>query len=229
MGLRRLLRSWERRRLFGMLAPAIIQRSTSQLQQDLWVLAETKCKRGGFFVEIGAFDGVNHSNTYLLEKEFGWEGILVEPNPDCFDSLRKNRSALISTNAIHSRTCVVEFAQVKGKPALSTLAEHRDADRHAAFRRANCRVISVEAITLDELTKRHNVRREIDYLSIDTEGSELEIISDFDFAKHRVRLLSVEHNNTSREGEVERLLIGAGFKRVFRRLSQFDAWYRRTW
>jgi hypothetical protein len=90
------------------------------------------------------------------------------------------------------------------------------------------KVIRIEAVTLGDLIERCDVRREVDYLSIDTEGSELEILSSFDLQRHRVGLLSVEHNNTSRERDVDELLVGAGFQRVFRRVSRFDAWYRRV-
>ena len=66
--------------------------SHAQMFQDLWALFETDMKRGGYFVEFGATDGREISNTYLLEKDYGWQGILAEPNPVWHDALRTNRA-----------------------------------------------------------------------------------------------------------------------------------------
>jgi FkbM family methyltransferase len=202
--------------------------STAQLHQDLWVLAETKRKRGGYFVEVGAFDGIELSNTYLLEKEFGWTGILVEPNPDCHAPLRQHRAATISTKAISAKRGSVDFLRVQDEPEFSGIASHASDDNHARYRREHSDVISVETITLDDLLREHAAPPQIDYMSIDTEGNEFEMLSVFDFARHRVDLLSVEHNYGMREQAIEGLLREHGFRRVHRRISRFDAWYKRT-
>ena len=225
MGLRRLLRSWEHRRLLASV-PDLVQKSKAQLNQDIWVVGETNRKRGGFFVEIGAFDGIQHSNTYLLEKEFGWSGILVEPNPDCLASLKQHRSAAISTKAVSSEEGTVDFVRVREEPALSAVAVHADGDRHATQRR-DSDVIAVDTITLDDLLREHGAPGHIDFLSVDTEGNEYDILSSFDFSKYQIDLISVEHNHTPRELEIERLLHKFGFRRVHRRITRFDAWYKR--
>src|SRR5215472_7304519 len=64
----------------------------SQVGQDLWVFGEVfNEQRNGFFLDIGAGDGVDLSNTYILENRYGWRGICIEANPDAFEVLRKNR------------------------------------------------------------------------------------------------------------------------------------------
>ena len=68
----------------------------AQLFQDAWVIYELQFKRNGFFVEIGASDGVMSSNTFMLEKEFAWTGVLAEPHPVTGPRLRDNRSCYIS-------------------------------------------------------------------------------------------------------------------------------------
>ena len=65
-------------------------------------------------------------------------------------------------------------------------------------------------------------------MSIDTEGSELEILSAFDFGRWSVRLFSIEHNHTDREREIDALMARHGYRRVFAEFSQWDAWYRRA-
>jgi len=221
-----MLRNWQERRLLAS-ASGIAEKSKAQLHQDLWVLAETKRKRGGFFVEIGAYDGIEHSNTYLLEKEFGWTGILVEPNPEFHAALRERRSSVLSTKAAYSKPGKVDFVSAS-HGVLSGIAEHAFDDKHAELRREGGGVISVEAVTLNDLLKEHQAPKTIDYISIDTEGSELEILTAFDFTAFDVRLFSIEHNFTPREREIDGLLRRHGYRRVYRRASRFDAWYRRV-
>ena len=74
--------------------------SKSEFIQDLFVLNKLNFKRRGFFVEIGASDGENYSNTYLLEKKFGWNGILCEPNKNYIKQLKKKRNAYVVTKAV---------------------------------------------------------------------------------------------------------------------------------
>jgi hypothetical protein len=59
------------------LTPSLLEKSKAQLRQDLFVLSETHYKRNGYFVEFGAANGIDLSNTYLLETEFSWSGILA--------------------------------------------------------------------------------------------------------------------------------------------------------
>jgi hypothetical protein len=62
----------------------------------------------------------------------------------------------------------------------------------------------------------------IDYLSIDTEGSEFMILKDFDFARYTFRVITVEHNYTSQRRELFELLTSVGYQRVYPEISQFD-------
>ncbi|MDR2214600.1 MAG: hypothetical protein LBE59_02025, partial [Nevskiaceae bacterium] len=74
-----------------------IDQFKSQNRQDLFALCENGFKRNGYFVEFGATDGVNGSNSYLLEKSFGWQGIVAEPARCWHAQLRANRSCAIDT------------------------------------------------------------------------------------------------------------------------------------
>ena len=201
------------------------ERSYAQIWQDLWVCWELGEARDGYFVEFGATDGVTNSNTALLERDYGWHGILAEPNPACHPRVRHNRHAEIDARCLAARTGEqVEFLVVDD-PELSTIATYAGGDHFAEVRR-HAKSISVETVALNDLLATHEAPDTIDYMSIDTEGSEFEILSTFDFDRWRVRLFSIEHNNTGREPELDELLARQGYRRVFAEFSQWDGWYR---
>ncbi len=83
----------------------------------------------------------------------------------------------------------------------------------------------VPTITLNDLLLEAQAPREIDYLSIDTEGSELSILQAFDFDRWRVKLISVEHNKTPLRAEIHDLLAARNYRRKWTRLSGVDDWY----
>lgn len=205
------------------------RKSRSQLLQDVFVLSQTSFKRGGFFVEFGATDGIELSNTYLLEKHFGWNGILAEPAKCWHQSLQQNRVAALDTSCVWSKSGdLIEFREVEdGKnadPSLSTIRQFSKSDRHKKARR-HAEHYSVQTISLDDLLIRHQAPRMIDYLSIDTEGSEFEILSAFNFASFEIATISCEHNYTANRERIHDLLREYGYRRVLTDFSKFDDWY----
>ena len=169
--------------------------SPSQLGQDLWVLEWFSYKRGGFFVEFGATDGVLLSNTFLLEKEFGWNGLLAEPNPKFFEKLRTNRSQICSDECISASTGdTVDFVladEYGGIKDFSTNGMHKEKVKDYENQG---KVIQKDTISLNDFLLKHNAPENIDYLSIDTEGSEYSILKSFPFEKWNITLITVEHN-----------------------------------
>jgi FkbM family methyltransferase len=201
--------------------------SHAQLAQDLWVLFELGERRRGYFIEFGAGDGIRLSNTWLLERAFDWTGVLAEPNPEFHAALRRNRRCHISTYCIAGAgQAEVVFTQT-ADPHFATIERYADQDMHAA-RRASGTRITVPAQTLEDLLHGANAPRRIDYLSIDTEGSEYEILKDFDFAARDVHLVTVEHNFTDRREALHVLLTRHGFRQRFPGLTRFDDWYVNT-
>jgi FkbM family methyltransferase len=207
-----------------------LARTQSQILQDLWVLFMTREKRGGFFVEFGACDGILLSNTLLLERDFGWNGILAEPNPVWHQDLRRNRKCAISTECVYSRTGEeLAFMATETMPELSRIASLVPDDVHERNgARAQSHIFSAPTITLQHLLQKFSAPREIDYLSIDTEGSELEIIGAFDFAEYVFHLITVEHAGESQKRESIRCLLEKhGYTRWFPELTRWDDWYVR--
>ena len=200
--------------------------SKSQLKQDLFVLSELGFKRNGYFVEFGATNGLYLSNTYLLEKKFGWLGIVAEPLKSKYAELIRNRSCHIEDKCVWKNSGeLLKFLEANDQD-LSTIFEYQDKDLHRESRK-NGQISDVETISLNDLLKKYNAPRLIDYLSIDTEGSEFEILSNFNFEKYEFRVITVEHNYTNQREAIYNLLTSFGYKRKFEKLSEFDDWYIR--
>ncbi len=199
--------------------------SKAQLGQDLFALMESGFKKDGYFVEFGATDGISLSNTYLLEKEFNWTGILAEPSICWHDQLAMNRKSKIDKRCVWKKSGEkLSFIEVDNA-VLSTLNGFGEDDVHSV-RRKNNKSYIVESISLNDLLDYHKAPKIIDFLSIDTEGSELVILEGFDFSKYKFRTITVEHNFSKNRSEIYKLLTKAGYERVFEDLSSFDDWYK---
>lgn len=202
-----------------------LNKANSQLQQDLFVLGVLRCKQEGFYVEFGATDGIAISNTYLLETEFGWKGILVEPCKVWHRELFENRrGSIIETKCVwRNSSQKLEFCETN-ELELSTINSFKSSDNHG-YQRAKGKVYEVETISLLDLLQKHNAPEYIDFLSIDTEGSEFEILKAFDFDKYKFAVIACEHNFTANRERIFELLESNGYIRVFEDLSLFDDWY----
>ena len=204
--------------------------SKSQLRQDLFVLSEMSFKRNGFFVEFGATNGIDLSNTHLLEAKFGWNGILAEPAKLWHSELLANRKASIEIDCVWKSTGeTLLFNEVTGekhKGELSTIDSFSDTDNHRNSRKFGNKY-EVNTISLLDLLEKYNAPKTIDYLSIDTEGSEYEILSVFDFDAFDIRVITCEHNYTPMREQLFELLTKNGYERKYSELSLFDDWYVR--
>jgi FkbM family methyltransferase len=202
-----------------------LSRSHSQNRQDLFVLAELGFPRQGYFVEFGATDGVVGSNTCLPEREFGWRGIVAEPARCWHERLRANRSCIVETACLWRESgAQLSFTEVDAYPALSTISEFRGSD--SFYReRSHGSTYQVTSISLQDLLRRHDAPREIDYLSIDTEGSEFDILNSLDLTAYRPRVITCEHNYTPARQQIHELLARHGYLRKFEEFSKYDDWY----
>lgn len=198
--------------------------SKSQFKQDLFVLLELEFKTNGFFVEFGATNGIDGSNTFLLEKEFQWSGILAEPAKIWQSELRANRSALIEDKCVWKDSGTKLQFNETDSPGLSTISSFNNSDRYGKVRK-NGKSYEVDTISLNDLLVKYNAPLEIDYLSIDTEGSEFEILAAMDFGKFNIKVITCEHNFTPSRYNVFNLLTQHGYTRKYKNLSLVDDWY----
>lgn len=212
----------------GEVSPAILSKAlanvVSQLGQDIFALAANDFKDRGYFCEFGAGDGLHNSNTHLLEKFFSWNGILSEPHPDFYKSALSLRNCRVEPDAVwkeSGKTFELTLAN-----ELSTFNFLVESDGHGPARKKNSsRAAKVSTVSLRDMLSRNRAPMEVDFLSIDTEGSELEILHSVPFNDFRFNAVCVEHNFRTWEPEIDRLMSDAGYARVMHELSEFDAWF----
>src|SRR5690625_4947842 len=203
----------------------LIRASHAQILQDLWVLFMLDGKRNGYFVEFGACDGKLLSNTLLLEQDYGWNGILAEPNPVWHEALANNRSCSISKECVYTESDHrIDFKDVGPAPELSRIQSVIPDDIHERNgNRGEARNVSVKTISLLDLLRQFDAPDVIDYVSIDTEGSEYEILRAFDFSTYHFRLVSVEHaGQATKRTAIEQLLANHGYHKWEPALSRWD-------
>jgi FkbM family methyltransferase len=188
---------------------------------NLFVLVHFAEKRNGYFVEFGATDGRALSNTFLLEDDYQWTGILAEPARCWHSALTKNRKSAIDLRCVWARSGEqLDFNETESAE-LSTINSFSDLGLHASDRSKGTRY-TVETVSPSDLLAHHLAPYEIDYLSIDTEGSEFEILSPFDFSSYDIRLITVEHNYNLRREQIFSLLTSQGYRRLFQEFSDLD-------
>jgi FkbM family methyltransferase len=209
---------------------SLAHKSYAQNFQDVWAVYENKFKRNGFYVEFGATDGLISSNSYLLAKEYNWKGIVAEPNPIWHDRLSQNRDDMdniISHDCVYTETGkTLDFLAVEAAD-LSTIQGYGNDDEHSD-KRKNANLIKVNTISLFDLLKNNNAPADIDYMSVDTEGSEYEILKTFfDTNKeYNVKAFTVEHNfNVDFRVNLFKLMRDNGYTRRFVEFSRWDDFY----
>ena len=207
------------------------KQSKSQLFQDLFVLFILDNKREGRFLEFGATNGLDLSNSSLLESDYQWNGVLAEPSPQWKDQLKVNRpkSTILDKCIYSSSGQEVDFF-VSNVGILSTIVEFKNSDigsmpANARTRNANGYNVTIPTISLNDVFIQYFDGEPIEYMSVDTEGSELLILESFDFDKYGPKVVTVEHNFTPAQNKLDSLFEVNGYHRYFKDQSQFDAWY----
>jgi FkbM family methyltransferase len=152
----------------------------------------------GYFVDIGAYDGIVDSNSLFFE-ELGWHGMCIEPNPEKFELLKDRRRCTCFKLAIAETNKRTSFLKIKngGPDTLSGLIKDDDKNAESQIIKYKLKskeefdIIDVECVSFDHLVHK----TKIDYLSIDTEGNELEILNTIDFTKYDIKAITVENND----------------------------------
>lgn len=186
----------------------------------------------GFYVDVGANDGVSNSNTAALE-EVGWRGLLIEADPSLAEICRRARprSTVVGCAAADPAQYGSEAVFHRISPGhdkttgLSTLAGSSALQRKVMQIGASISTITVPVRTLDEILEKHGVATGFELLSVDVEGVELEVLRSCDLARWRPRIIIAENNSASCEGLMPRYLRRFGYHLACR--TGFNEWYVR--
>jgi FkbM family methyltransferase len=201
----------------------------SQFQEDIQLLNFWGCKFSGYYVDIGANNGVRDSNTALLEKH-GWKGLLIEANPDLIPLASQARpGSLVINSAVvaPNLTGTINFYKVIGGPpnldGLSTTLISDEFNSKISSYGGDVKVTRVPANTLDTILERNEVPSKFELLSIDVEGAELQVLEGLSLDKYTPRIILVEDNSKGIDLRVRNYLRRFGYIRVHR--TGVNDWY----
>jgi len=187
--------------------------SLSERGQDKWIIDifELKKKRyKGYFLDIGGGDGFSNSNSFILEKYFNWEGLLVEPDPDQFKKLKIIRSrTLLSNRLIYDTTRNLSF--LKDGELSKILTNIKDKTEN--------KILKMNSISLNELLDIHKVPKIIDFFSLDVEGSEEKVITEKVLNNYTFLSLCIERPTI----KLHELLVKKNY--VFIQSNLYDCFY----
>jgi FkbM family methyltransferase len=178
----------------------------SQIGQDIWVIERLyPGKSSGYFVDVGAYDGIEFSNTYALENEHGWRGICVEADPLNFRKLSQNRGCVcveslvdaeptkrkfLSTGSMMSRPFRESARGIKERFEI-----YRERKRHLSKsleKNQESKILTAQSRALAEILDEHHAPSRIDYLSLDIEGGELGILNRFPYDRYAFGAITAE-------------------------------------
>ncbi|MES2414581.1 MAG: FkbM family methyltransferase [Pseudomonadota bacterium] len=169
----------------------------------------------GFYVDVGANDPVLDSQSQHLEV-LGWTGLLVEPDPDCCELLRRTRTGTVVEMACSSPENAGKQLQLNRAGPHSTLE-----DRPIALGAVVRATVSVQCQTLDHILEANGAPVGFDLLSIDIEGHELVALSGFSFARWKPRLVLIEDHVIHLKKH--RLMEASGYRLLLR--TGLNSWY----
>jgi FkbM family methyltransferase len=188
------------------------------LDQDLIKIIGTK---RGFFVELGANDGITQSNTKTLEMFHGWSGVLIEPSPSNFTKLAKTRSP--RTHFVNAACVSFDFQKpqieltysnlmttpMEGTSDIENRQSHAESGRRFLGRNERVFTFTATARTLDSILDEARAPKRIELLSLDVEGGELEVLNGLDHKKYRFSWILVESRDELR---MSTFLTSRGYK-----------------
>ncbi len=183
----------------------------SQNGEDLLLASFFGDKRRGFYVEVGAFDGVHLSNTFFFEK-LGWSGVCIEAHPEYFQKCRENRAnsqcihaACTSDDGVKQVTFSTEELGL-----LSGIEERGDIRQRYDGRGLNFegfKKVTVPAVTLNSVLSALDEIPDIDFVSIDVEAHELQVLKGLDIETFRPRVFVIEANTPEDEAKLDDYLV----------------------
>ncbi|AFZ15632.1 hypothetical protein Cri9333_4869 (plasmid) [Crinalium epipsammum PCC 9333] len=213
-------------------APAILpakRQYYNETNNDRWIAEYIfPSKRGGYFLEVGAANGKEASSCYVLEKEFEWTGICVEPNDGFFEQLIVNRPHSICEPVCLSnkpgKVIFIEGSDDTVSPYLSGIKSNLEQVKYQGKEVVQKgRAVEKSAITLEALLKKYHAPKVIDYAAFDIEGSELDVLEVFPFDDYQFLALSLECDGSIRL-PISQLLKSNGYRSAKNPFNRDKPW-----
>lgn len=204
----------------------VTPRYYSQHGEDCLLWSFFGKRHTGFYVDVGAFDGRYVSNTYAFE-QMGWQGICVEPHPVSFKMLRELRTAIcVNAACVSDQDTQLVKLYTEKLGFLSGLQPAREEDLDRRYKKRGLTfdgfdAVDVPAMTLDRILNEnlpHDRPTAIDFMSIDVEGTELDVLRGLDLTRWFPRVLVIETNTQEQRETVSEYLAGYGYT-LARRLA----------
>lgn len=192
----------------------------SQLGADYWVIKQFP--HVGYFLDVGCADGIKISNTWKLEQQ-GWKGICIDAFPKNFTN--RPNTILVEAVVYSEPNKEVEFIVPNFDPdfggIITELGQHKDKVKNDAKK-----IVKLKTVLLADILKEHNAPAFIEYLNLDIEGSEYEVLRTFPFNEYKFGCMTIEHNfEEPKRSQIESLLKSNGYKRCAQ--VHWDDWYIR--
>jgi len=193
----------------------------SQCGEDRILAGIFNNKPSGTCMEIGALDGVKDSITLHFEEQ-GWSCILVEANPELAEKAKRNRHALVFSCAAGCQPGTVEFLIAQGAEYLSTMIATDQNVSRIKNDGATVKRLNVPVRRADDILQQAQVQS-LDFVTVDVEGAELEVLHGFNLHKWKPRVLVVENNSGGHDRRVRRYLQSEGYRCFLN--DQLNDWY----
>ena len=172
-------------------------------------------------MEIGALDGVKDSITLHFEEQ-GWACILVEANPELAEKAKVNRRAQVFSCASGRHSGTVEFLIAQGAEYLSTMVATDQSISRMKNGGATVKRLNVPVMRVDDILQQAQLES-LDFVTVDVEGAELEVLRGFDLRKWKPRVLMVENNSGGHDRSVRRYLQSKGYRCFLN--DRLNDWY----
>lgn len=197
----------------------------SQKGQDEWVLSVLSGKRNGYFVDLAASDGVRLSNTYTMEKFYGWSGILIEPNTHFYSLCKKNRTSTVIDAVVDEVSGETVCFRSDNMELGGIVAEDTDNNyeiRGDQLSGGSSVLTQRNTLSLGDILSNNNAPNVMDYLSLDIEGAETRALRTFPFDEYTFLTMTIERPTV----ELENILFQNGYHFVMKSKKMgFDSFY----
>lgn len=162
----------------------------------------------GFYVELGAWNGYKKNSTYILET-LGWDGVCIEPTEESYNELIKVRKCRCLNVAVYSSETTLEFTTFKDDPACNGIFDTHSPLHKERYHLRDTEIVKIKTTTWSQL----NLPSHIDYLQLDTEGSELEILKGIDWKTQSISYICLEDNMMTFTGDrtYTEYMLGLGY------------------